>query len=413
MHFDCQISVIENMDLAQLMSMAQTNGHFKELAENVFKRKFAQKTIYFKHPLQRSRINLADVTIEDDCVEIFSFNMAVKFLEMFGRFITSLALDFVRRHDNFYALISLYCSETVTHLTLISVPHYVSDHGHFEHFTKPFEKVIRLSLAGAFEALDSVKFNFNELFPCIENLLIGNTFIRNISFADQKLPHLRALHVDVKPETFLHYSVDGMVRKLIQNNRQIEHLQLERSSQDLLRFVASQLEHLASLSLVEHNEHDTTLDDIIQLDSVKQFRWLNGTSSVPINMQFRNLIELETDAGPFYCLKWIEFVGQSFTLEKLYLIGRYIEIEEMAKLIPVIRHLVEFSGRVEIDIDIGIVVQLVKHGEQLRKTHLKFIDTNGSGQWAFDEMMNNLKEMLPEHWKTIKNQQKLEIQLTR
>lgn len=97
MNADVQLLVFENVNTETLLSFADMNQYFFDLAANVFKRVHSKKIIriknlYYETPL--NAFNGGDIRDTDDEIIIQHFGTVLKVLKYFGNSMSHLSIDF-------------------------------------------------------------------------------------------------------------------------------------------------------------------------------------------------------------------------------------------------------------------------------------------------------------------------------
>lgn len=173
LNIDCQLSILEELEFVDLLSVSQTNKQLSALAVNVFIRKFSKSTIEIKdgpawHPSDDSEedinylfVNFLDVlahidpyrteteeefeipalvTTFDKLIQIQDFKLTVLTLKHFGSVIEKLKINYsfmnLDQLNRINEIINEYCSESLIEVHL----DYCEDHV-LSALTKPFTKI--------------------------------------------------------------------------------------------------------------------------------------------------------------------------------------------------------------------------------------------------------------------------------
>lgn len=396
--------------IPELIKLIESNDTFLiEIAMATFYRKFSKKTLKFDTP------PFPEDPYDKDRIVIRDQETAKKLLKYFGHLMSSVLVEMheYKEHppkSNLLEFINLYCSKTLrqfeVHGSVIAEEYF------FDNFTQPFDQVENLTFFGYFKRSNGIKFTLNELFPLLSRFIIRATQT-DMSFVNENFPHLEHFDAVISSYDFPDRMTDAVFRKMIKNNRQIKSLRLQYSTHDLLKFISDELSKLQNLKLVYYEEYAS--DDIknsINFDSVKRFVMKYGTTySMPRNVSFNNLIEFVTDAMPKNSSKWLDFVTQNNSIEKLTLNGRYIEKDEFERITTHNVNLLEFHGIFKLNINHNSVVDFIKNGKRLEKITFEFVATEDLGTEAFFEIMKVLENNFSEIWSIHGNSDDHKIEL--
>lgn len=296
----------------------------------------------------------------------------LKTLKYFGDFISKLEIVFdsidplENRVHQIYQFTNVYCSERLAQLHLANAPK-----GFFNEFRKPFKRLENVSLSGDFDKLSNEKNNFSVVFPVLRSLTLSTYSILDSNWIEQVYPHLEYLNLLV-------YKSNGnapgrlkksKIERLLENNKQIRILALEDASPELLRIVAKNLPNLEKLELKLFEAFDD--EDEIHFKHLKFLNTKLSSHSVPTIIDLENLEELETDAFPGGCQRWIEFVEENEHLKKLTVDHYYINDSEILRLAQANSNLTEMSLWCENDVKSNNLIKLIENNQHLRKMHLK------------------------------------------
>lgn len=351
--------------------MAETNRHFSNLAADVLRRRFNNKLIVFS--ISTSNDEQANqVSDTDGIIKIQNLETMLKTLKYFGDFISKLEIIYESvdplesRAHQIYQFTNVYCSETLAQLHLANAPK-----GFFDEFRKPFKRLENVSLSGDFDKLSNEKNNLSEMFPAMRSLTLSTLSILNSNWIDQVYMNLEHLNLLV-------YNSNGnapgrltksKIERLLQNNYQIRSLALEDASPELLRIVARKLPNLEKLELKLFEAFDD--EDEIHFKHLKCLNTKLSSHSVPTIIDLENLEELETDAFPGGCQRWMEFVEENKHLKKLTVDHYYINDSEILRLAQANSNLTEMSLWCENDVKSENLMKLIENNQHLRKMHLK------------------------------------------
>lgn len=336
---ECQLLILEKLDVPTLISLTETNKHFFYLVENVLKHRFVNNMIIFETP--HTFIDNSTGSIN----RIQSLQTAKKLLEHFGHLLRNLQ---VSRYPNINSF-DFFPNE----------------------FTKPLENVESISLHGQFTRFSNEKLSFHEIFPAMRNLSVSRVNVRDMSWVDHNYPSLEHLSLHIWYE----YSEPGyfnplIVERLLQNNPQIRSLILENASRKMLSCVADKLLNLDILELRVFNNFELDGAPItLHFDNLKVLKMHRCIKSIPIDVTFSSLEEFQTDGYPRKCKKWIEFIERSENLKKLR-ITQPIDNTDVSQLSTSHSNIFEVYLMCGEDVKADTIIKFIKNGKQLRKIQL-------------------------------------------
>lgn len=371
MNTDCHLLILEQLDIDSLIAIGHANRHFSNLAAAVLRRRFNNKFIVFS--ISTSPDEQANqVSDTDGIIKIQNLGTMLKTLKYFGDFISKLEIVFdsidplENRVHQIYQFTNVYCSERLAQLHLANAPN-----GFFDNFRKPFKRLENVSLSGDFDKLSNENKNLSEIFIALRSLTLNTYSILDSNWIEQVYPHLEYLNLLV-------YKSNGnapgrltksKIERLLENNKQIRILALEDASPELLRIVAKNLPNLEKLELKLFEAFDD--EDEIHFKHLKFLNTKLSSHSVPTIIDLENLEELETDAFPGGCQRWMEFVEEHEHLKRLTVDHYYINDSEILRLAQANSNLTEMSLWCENDVKSKNLIKLIENNQHLRKMHLK------------------------------------------
>lgn len=396
---ECQLLIFENVDFFSLVSLFDTNQHFRILAMDIFRRKFAKKT--FKYitsfggvtEIDRSEPEAENIfftrsfgiySTAQEIITFESFEMFAKVLEIFGHLISSLKIKMSQydpNRENVKRLVRFHCIGTLNRLYIDS-----DDEQFFDAFKKPFAKVELLSLAGRFNRLDNAAFALNELFPAIRSLNFGDIQVTNASSIVCAFQNLTELQVFIEDHEDLERIPETDFRNLIKKNRQIRSMRIEYGDINFLKFVSDELKQLENLTLLYYNEYYPNGIANVHFENVKKFTIYSYS---PKLISFRNLVEFETDSDPQFFPKWSEFVSTNEHLRKLLWTGLYMNRHGFSDLVSTNSNLHEIHVICQADVDYSAIVEMLNKCSNLRKLHLDYVKIE-----TLEEPLSEMKELL-------------------
>lgn len=374
MNTDVQLQILENLDLKDLLSVAQLNNkHLSLLTEFVFKRKYADKMIKFINP--EANTNEECLSIGKRVIEIRGANNILNLLTYFGKLISSLAVVYgpnTKTFANFTILssinelISSQCSENLVEIEIES---------YYENFidemTRPFKRAHNVTFRGQFKKFSNANLTFSELFPLMKRLSLPCVEIFDKSDIIREFSHLDHLHVEmfIYPHYFSKSDVEIMMRK----NPQIRSFSLGSSDRKFLETVNELLPNLESLELPNYDSaSNVNYDNETYFKNVKIFTIYPWYYSGPNNIRFDNLTELHTDAFPKFpsFSRAIDRLKESKTLKKLYIDVGCVDYEQLQTMVLGEPKLIEVALKFCFDVSDQNIVDFVGNNQQMEKFKL-------------------------------------------
>lgn len=368
---DIQFYIWENLQLNDLISLAETNERFSMLAGDIFRRKHSKKT------LEIDFMDFAEesIIVSDKIISMNDSEIILKLLKKFGHFMKKLAIkpSDVNQTDIIQA-INLFCADT-----LIEIDIHNFQSNFFEHMTKPFTQLKGLSLQGIFKRLMSPTLNLAELFPAMQNLTFEFVIVEDPNCSSdiaKAFPNLQHLSVNAHQFSNPNHINEDDFTELIKKNPQIRTLTLQNCDRNLLKVVNEIHPNLEVLELFDYvklrnSEHD---EGRIVFKNLKKFVITNSYESVPQNIDFKNLVEFHSDGsqaiGAVMCTKWIDIVEHNIHLERLHVTRDPLSNEQLEKLASISSKLTEIFLNVKANINNEAIVKLMRNSPKLKRMNL-------------------------------------------
>lgn len=412
LNVDCQLMVIEKLDVLSLMKLAETNKYFTNLVSLTLKRILAKKLVILRIPFYDDKKDL-QVFETDDSIHIQNIQTISKLLKKSGHFILRLKIE------QFYGtakgasllqnLINLYCSETLKELHMVFIHLTTYDGTSFsyalknslDNFQKPFKNVERIFLHGSFKSLDNDKLKFNEIFPAIQLLSLDMIGIHDMSSVYQHFSHLKELRAHSwSTHNISGFLTDSSIESCIKMNPNIQRMTLKNVSAKLLKFVADNLPAIESLELslsteIEPNQREQE----ICFENVTFLKIFENVQNLPRKISFRNLKEFQLEGTPKDSSRWIEFVERNQNLRKLCIFDYYLSNEEASRLSSTNPELNEITIAFDTNITNETIVKFINSLKNLMKIELiKYFETHQIGKKSFQDTINVLNETFGNQW---------------
>lgn len=323
LNLDVQILIAEQMNVSDLLSLAEALPMNSLAIESVLSRRFRTQLVSIETPKHQKVVSINET---DGRIAIGDTHSVSKILHYFGPLIKHLQIVFVynklfaKQTTTIFQLVNLHCSET---LESFVVQNRYSNQMNFDEFNKPFKTVTDVFLVGEFNRLDSRELSFSEIFPAVQRLTIHNYFkLLDRTSLEARFPHLNTLNARI---CILNYFTtwnfhEEDCKTLIRNHLTLQNVTLEEATPSLLRFLAEELNHLEYLELLNYNEDSSgDTDTPIHFSELKTLVLRNdyrfSRVELPTNVTFDQLEEIEVDLPTNFT--WLELVQNQTTLKVL------------------------------------------------------------------------------------------------
>lgn len=325
-NMDSKYLIFEQLNFESLLNLAQTNKDFANLAANVFRRKFSNKTIVIEcdednipgHSTEWSfklwdtlygtkTITKFTHLFSDDQIKIHDYKMILNTLQIFGSKIQRLkmiysGLDFLKSKI-ITRSINKYCADSLIELELDECFDNV-----LNYMPKPFKKVKNIIFGKSFREMSPYEaLPMNELFPQIQHLsLILTTF--DSQYPICYLPHLQHLNLHISSE------YENNTMNFIQMNPHIRSIDLRSPTSKILNSVNQVLLNLENFTISLYTSEDNT----IHFDSVTKFK-AEDSVFYPENISFSHLYELSMNCYGEKCNHWINFLRNHQNITRFHI----------------------------------------------------------------------------------------------
>lgn len=362
MNLDCQLLILERLNLSALLNVAQTNNHFLQLSTEIYRRKYSSRTISIRSSDFSPEFEEIYVAKYFDYIIITNLEIAGKMLNIFGHFITKLSLkctDMVSNNvENITRAINDHCTDSLIQFEMDDCIDDV-----WTNLQLPFKKIKSVTLSGNVKTENVA---LNDLFPKLRELFLKDVEIYDRNAFRQTFPHLEHLLVVIlEIEGFVETDVVEMITK----NKQLKSLSLENASKKLLKFVSQHMLNLQSIEIVKYLQ-DTSNDELILFESVKNVS-LNYNSEVPERIIFSQLTELKLECFPELSDTWIDFIIRNSNLSKL-IINCQISETHIAALH--LMNLIEVSFTCTPNTNTKTIIEFIESNNKIQKIELKTFD---------------------------------------
>lgn len=393
LNLDCQLTILEQLDLESLRNLAQTNDHFLHLASDVFKRRISKKNIliyasnvendFFDTSeliavdLQHFWVHWMKVSLEgiwdaDDSIEIRELGAIVNVMKYFGDAIQRLTIrtEFAINDgvfENIGEMISKHCSESLVELKVWYFSEKV-----LKHIKKPFRAVESVSLHYFSNEDISDYLAMDELFPQMKRLSLALGTIMNNEYIVRHYPHVNSLKIKTNAKRHSDFTqFENDLKKLIEMNAQIRNLDLDSVPSALVGHASKHFTNLDSLSLAESSLHFRNAERI-HFYNVTKF----SAKDDPAHISFDHLQELHVDCE--YCSdEWIDFMAKHPNLQQVHILVMELDADTFkmfTKHVPNVRELSISSHLKRQWIDANILIDFLNKHNKLQKFSMRGVE---------------------------------------
>lgn len=389
---DVQLLILENLNLSDLLSMAQTNRQMYSLAANVFQRKYSKKMVLAYDPHADEHNDINDTYFQN-------FEMISKILKYFGTLISHLEIGYKWKAEytmnigtkinSIHNLINLHCSETLVHFQIDNF-YEVS----LDNMTKPFKNVEKFTIRGRLTEMSSSSLTFDKLFPALREMYLPFLRVENKNTLEINLPLLEHISIGTfaysDPSRFTEASVEHILKK----NPQIRSVELSCSDQYFLKIINENVPNLEMLELKHFSPSSVPID--VNFKNVTTLKiYSTWSTKVPENVIFENLVQLHIE-GCFDCInRWAEeLLKTNKHLSRLYLDRGCIGSEVFETLKPATLNITEISLTFCARVDNESIIQFLRDNQNLKK-----ITFNQFQSERMDNITHALWQELGDEWK--------------
>lgn len=327
--------ILDRLDFADLLHVAQTNVKFSILAVDVYRLKYSRFRIVVKDDfsipdkpkdvlnrigrvfqrfgiISKTKEKKYHVNVSDTIIRLDDYDSIVDTFKYFGCMIKMLKLASSSKRQFSKAefmgnLISNYTSDS-----LVDIYFQHCNENLLEYIAKPLINVENVTFEDCYTSFNRRNMSFIELFPVVRRL---NLYFLNGCHFDHlnyRLPHLK--HVSIDGISHLHLSGGhSPFIDVIMNNPQIRSISLYDANAEFVQKVnvlLPQLETL-TLSLIKQS------DESIRFENVTTFTMASTCS--PQNLQFPRLRNLHIYFNSKNMRKYITFLNEHKHLSRLYI----------------------------------------------------------------------------------------------
>lgn len=356
---DCQSLIVEQLDLDDLLSIAQTNTHFNSLAGDVFRRKFGQKLFVL---LPDWNVLGGDkFGVEATRVLITSSELAENLLKMFGHLISKVSVFFERVDFQFdlitgrmAKLINKFCWKSLVHLEMNNCPVQI-----WKELKNPFLNVENVTFKNLLRAPKD--FDLNQVFPNMRRLELHDVELIESGLFDHAFVHLE--HISIKFFVEVELFVND-VTQMITKNQQIRNVSLEHASAQFLELLSENLPQIEVLEFFSEIQ-DFPSSERIHFGNVKSVLMKFQSFNAPIGISFPQIEQFELDIQPELTESWIQYIKQHENSKKLHLNGPVLD-SHIAALSDGLPNLIDVSLNCASDVKVETIISFIVKNQQMK-----------------------------------------------
>lgn len=398
---EIQLLVLANLDMDRILALPSFGVRYHQFAEDVFKRKYSQKSFEIADPLLMDMNEIREV---NDIVYVKQFGEILRVLKKFGHLITKLSIEY----NQFPTLggvnmapiikyINKYCADSLIEFSVTVTSDYME---FFDKMAKPFQNVEILSISGRFNKLASANHDFAELFPSVTSLSLNYVQVFQQNSLDLNFQHLKQLNISfgqIDNSSFSQHHAEQLIRR----NPPIHSMKLVRSDSNLLNVANEALPELESLELVglviKENKR-------IVFENVKLFTVVGDLGIIPETIAFKSLTEFHWIGLPVCNDKWMDLVEQNPHLMRLSVKTSVINDPQLKKLSEMQLNLVDISLLLHSDVQDDTIVEFVRKNKHMKriqfahkyslKSTADAIQNEFGNEWTIEIHHNNNENQL-------------------
>lgn len=374
---EVQMLIFEELNLTDLINVAQTNTYFHHLAAEIYRHKFQHKIIKIE---RKSNFDARPIQIQENSITFSTPTMAEGFLRVFGLLVTKIMLSDMKVNiedaKRISKIINEFCSNSLRQLELRNSPMQI-----WNELKEPMKNVENLTLFNKFEISENV--NLTKLFPSLRRLSLEFINSHDIHTFDAHFPHLKHLtHAYFACETNSEQDLVNLCRM----NPQIHSLNLKYSSYVSLKIAGENLKNLTILKIywpVWTGAREEA--DELRFENVRKLV-LEAVQYIPVQVTFPQLEEMKVHFFPLLNDQSIEFLGRNNGLRKLDISNIALDAH-ILKLVNVLPNLIELSLDCGRDVSSKSIISFAQQHDNLKMIHLKYVDKS-LGEKLNEEISN-------------------------
>lgn len=319
MNVDCHLNIMEISELKELVRMTKASNYLAEIATNVFKRKYAKRTIV----ISDSYTDLMPIFKRNAVV--MDAQLADEVLSTFGYLITSVLINYSTINQtewsNVLSIVSNHCSETLNKLQLygftenplLEVPQF-------------FPNVEVVSFVGEADTIANETAKLNVIFPALRHLEVSIRNMKNQSWIELEFPNLDQLYTSLSGMSVQRFT-DTTIEEVFKKNPQLRTVGTGFAPLSFLNVTNSLLPNLETIVIGQFPQSiDVVFPGQICFGNVKKL--IISSTNVPTQLQFPQLDEVQFNTIKPFNEKLVEKIFFfSFNLPSIQFMLRFCFIQ--------------------------------------------------------------------------------------
>lgn len=366
---DVQYLILEQLEIEDLIFLADTGPTLSSLAVDVYRRKYRNKKMYIfsaRDDWRNSVRQIESVEVGSKFLYFTYLEMILKMFKHFGHMIKDIKIINFNINSDKSAIISAcinkYANESLTHLTISSCREAT-----LKQFTTPFTNLEYLSVRTDIIEINKTILPFDYLFPQIRRIELELASKSNYSFMDCHLKHLEHLSVSIYREaTQQLHQIEGMIRR----NQQLQSIKFGTFPANFVNVIHQILPNLSNLTIKYLNISN---ENEMIYPHVKHFILTHLARDNPKSVAYLSFPKLETikmiyESTSFN--EWMYFFARHQNISKLYLEQNEYIHQMQVPLVDLTAHLqnlIDVTIRVQLYLNIDVINQFFEAHQHLRK----------------------------------------------
>lgn len=309
----------------------------------------------------------SQITEFSDSIMFSDLKLAKQVLTNFGSVLSKVEVNFDDLNENVHAEII----QSVNSIDSLVDLHLHQCKGNiFRGISKPFGNVKNLRLQGQLNTLKSATLQLNALFPALESLDVGYLYVSDAKSIEQKMPHLKHLHVEFLKVAFSESNIENLMKF----NPQITSLKLRFNSPEFVQKVSKWLPNLEKFKFeLKSSNAKSGFGPEIRLNNLKEAEIHSFPLYSPRKLQLKQLETLNLYFTGALSNSWIQFIAANSQLKSVRIHDGLVNDEQLLKLAGM-DHLTDAVIGCDYDISIETVVGFLRKSPTLKTAYLKNID---------------------------------------
>lgn len=261
LRIDCLQKLFNDLDVGDLLNVADSNIYLKKAAEKVFAERYGSKILQL-HGMQPSHKRIISST---DTIFIKDVRSSLQLLRCFGHLVSRLEISdeysntfYGFAYEFIFKYVNMYCAASLQHIKLYMIPSSKA----FQRLKVEFSQMESVEITCC--KLNKKMMPLDKLFPNVIELIVDFTVFEDYGVIEKRFAHLEHLELGT---TIVN------VGAVLQLNPQLRSFATKCiCNVEILRNISEQLQCLESLDIVcDSDELKYFNGDAFYFHNVKQF----------------------------------------------------------------------------------------------------------------------------------------------